>query len=490
MSALIVLENPKDWPLHLPGAEVVSAKKYLLDPRYSDLRAAKVFNLCKSYRYQRMGYYVSLLAAARGHKPLPGISTIQDLKLSPLVGIVSRDLDDLIQWSLTPLKTKHFVLSVYFGSNMARRHARLSQALFNQYPAPFLRAEFKLDGKWTLEDVEPIAASEIPEVHRAFVLARAQEYFSRPQRRARPRAAYKYDLAILNNPEAAEKPSNNGAIRRFTRAAKAVGLDPEIISRDDAGRLAEFDALFIRETTYVNHHTFRFARRASAEGLVVIDDPQSILKCTNKVYLAELFDHHEVPSPRTLVVHRDNIGEVEARIGLPCVIKRPDSSFSQGVIKVHTHDDLDRELRDFLERSELAIAQEFTPSEYDWRVGVLDRRPLYCCKYHMARGHWQIVGQDRRGERSFGDVESIPLEKAPVEVLALGLRVANLIGDGLYGVDIKEINGRLMVMEINDNPSIDAGYEDLELKDELYLRIMRVFLERIEARGRRGRASA
>ncbi len=47
--------------------------------------------------------------------------------------------------------------------------------------------------------------------------------------------------------------------------------------------------LFIRETTYVDHHSFRFSRRAEAEGLVVIDDPQSILRCTNKVFLAEAF---------------------------------------------------------------------------------------------------------------------------------------------------------------------------------------------------------
>jgi glutathione synthase/RimK-type ligase-like ATP-grasp enzyme len=61
-------------------------------------------------------------------------------------------------------------------------------------------------------------------------------------------------------------------------------MEPELIEKEDYGRLAEFDALFIRETTGVNHHTYRFARRAEAEGLVVVDDPQSILKCTNKVY--------------------------------------------------------------------------------------------------------------------------------------------------------------------------------------------------------------
>ena len=71
MSALIVVERPENWPLEIPGTEVVSATDYLTDARFVELRRAKVFNLCRSYGYQSAGYYVSLLAAARGHKPLP-----------------------------------------------------------------------------------------------------------------------------------------------------------------------------------------------------------------------------------------------------------------------------------------------------------------------------------------------------------------------------------------------------------------------------------
>src|SRR3954464_1328172 len=98
MPILLVLDNPKDWPLNIEGVDVVSARTYLIDPNFSDrLRAAKVFNLCKSYRYQSLGYYVSLLAAARGHKPLPDISTIQDLKLSELIRFAGEDLNEEIQ---------------------------------------------------------------------------------------------------------------------------------------------------------------------------------------------------------------------------------------------------------------------------------------------------------------------------------------------------------------------------------------------------------
>jgi glutathione synthase/RimK-type ligase-like ATP-grasp enzyme len=484
MPILIVLENTKAWPLVVPGVEVVPAKTYLLDQRYSQLKNAKVFNFCRSYSYQSVGYYVSLLAAARGHKPLPSISTLQDLKLSPVVRIASEELDDLIQASLSRIKSKQFDLTVYFGHNLARRYSKLSKALFNQFPAPFLRAGFVLDGKWELESIRPIATSDIPESHREFVLARASEYFAKPQRAAPPRTAYRFDLAILHDPAAQDAPSDEPAIRKFCRAAKSLGMDPEIISKDDYGRLAEFDALFIRETTYVNHHTYRFSRRAAAEGLVVIDDPESILKCTNKVYMAELFERNNINSPRTMVVHEDNVDQIAQRIGLPCVIKRPDSSFSKGVVKVTEEIGLREKVTAFLKDSELALAQEYVPSPFDWRVVVLGRKPLLVCKYHMARGHWQIVTAGAGGKSEFGKVEAMHIEDAPAPVTALALRAANLVGDGFYGVDIKEIDGRYMVMEVNDNPSIDSGYEDAVYKDEVYLAVMRTFLERLETRRR------
>jgi glutathione synthase/RimK-type ligase-like ATP-grasp enzyme len=28
---------------------------------------------------------------------------------------------------------------------------------------------------------------------------------------------------------------------------------------------------------------------------------------------------------------------------------------------------------------------------------------------------------------------------------------------GLYGVDLKQVNGKIYVVEVNDNPSTDAG---------------------------------
>jgi len=480
---LIVVDNPRTWPLHIPGAAVVAARAYLTDPVYSEIRNARVFNLCRSYRYQSTGYYVSLLAMARSHKPLPSISTIQDMKSLAIVRLASDDLEDLIRWSLRPVRSANFTLSVYFGRNLAKRYDALSSHLFRLFQAPFLRAEFVRDEEgWRLTSIRPFAASEIPESHRDFAIEAARQFFAQKRYPARRRSGTLFDLAILWNPQSKSPPSNRRALGRLAQAARRARLDVEFIDKNDFGRLAEFDALFIRDTTAVNHYTYRFARRAVAEGLVVIDDPDSITKCTNKVYLAELLERHHIPRPRTLIIHRDNREAVRPFLGLPCVLKQPDSSFSMGVIKVDDEQSLTEAVGRLLEQSDLIIAQEFVPTFFDWRIGILDNQVLFACKYYMAPAHWQII--KRRGSRQLttGKVEAVPLTQVPPAVLNTALRAARLIGDGFYGVDLKQVDRQVYVIEINDNPNLDAGYEDRLGGAAIYDRIMQVFLKRLFAR--------
>ena len=263
-------------------------------------------------------------------------------------------------------------------------------------------------------------------------------------------------------------------------------INTEIIDKSDYGRLAEFDALFIRETTAVNHHTYHFSRRAANLGLVVMDDPLSILRCTNKVYLAELLDHAGIPAPRTLIAHEDNMDDVIIHIGLPCVLKRPDGAFSQGVMKAKDVGEMRAVIQDMLKDSELVVAQEWMPTEYDWRIGVLDGKALFACRYHMAARHWQIA-KHGDGESSFGKVDTMAIEDAPKHVVETAVKAANLIGRGIYGVDLKEVDGKAHIIEVNDNPNLDAGYEDAVLKDELWKRIAQVFLDRIEQARNGGR---
>lgn len=479
MRTLVVVDDLADWR-DLEGVETVLARAYLTDPAWSEARGLRVVNLCGSYRYQRAGYYVSLLAAARRHRPFPDLLTVLDMRNRTLVRSAGDDLDDLVQKSLAPIRSDRFELSVYFGRNMAARYARLAARLFALFPAPLLRAQFvrRADATWSVSSVAPISAREVPEAHWEFVHERARAYLSRPRGTGRSPAPRHY-LALLANPEEEFAPSDERALTRFERAAREVGFAVERIGKDDYGRIGEFDALFIRETTFVNHHTFRFAQRAEAEGLVVIDDPRSILRCTNKVFMAEAFAHAGVATPRTLILDRVAPDEVVEVVGLPCVLKMPDSAFSQGVVRCDDRESLERECKRLLSDSDLVIAQEYLPTDFDWRIGVLGGEPLYACRYHMARGHWQIVARSKAGRARYGRVEPVLLADVPRRVRAMALRAAASVGDGLYGVDLKEVGRRIVVTEVNDNPNLDAGCEDHELGLELYRRVMQLLMDRV-----------
>jgi glutathione synthase/RimK-type ligase-like ATP-grasp enzyme len=67
----------------------------------------------------------------------------------------------------------------------------------------------------------------------------------------------------------------------------------------------------------------------------------------------------------------------------------------------------------------------------------------------------------------------------PAKVKQVALKGAELIGNGLYGVDLKETEAGPLMIEINDNPNIETGYEDTIEKDRVYEQIVRAFLRRI-----------
>lgn len=484
MSNLIVVSNPQQWPLKIPDVVVVSAKEYLTDPAYSGHLRARVFNLCKSYRYQSIGYYVSLLAEARGHKPLPQVNAIEDIQSPGLVRLLIENLDELIQKSLSPIKSDHFELSIYFGRNIAKHYDQLSRQLFNLLRAPLLRAYFDRHGDaWHIRNIKAIAANDIPPQHQDFVVQAATDYFSKRKPWLHKLIPPRYDLAILHDPNNPEPPSNAKAMKNFEKAAENLGMHAEFITHADMNRLSEFDALFIRDTTFINHYTYRFSRHAVAEGLVVIDDPNSILRCNNKVYLAELLTRYQIPVPKTILVHKDNLEQIIPTLALPCVLKQPDSSFSLGVVKVTSEVELRHKVKELFDTSELIVAQEYLPTEFDWRVAILDHRPLFVCKYFMVPGHWQII---KHNQQASDYVEGLSLavsfEEVPAKVVKMALKAANLIGDGFYGVDIKQVGKHCYVIEVNDNPNVDAGNEDGILKDALYQQVMEVFLRRIEKR--------
>jgi glutathione synthase/RimK-type ligase-like ATP-grasp enzyme len=330
-----------------------------------------------------------------------------------------------------------------------------------------------------LQSIKPLSLGEVPEEDKPLLRNAVERYLKR-KREVRPDRK-KYDMAILVDPADPNPPSDEKAIQKFIKAGDQAGFNVEVITKDDFDELIQYDALFIRETTFVNHHTFRFSKKAQSLGLSVIDDPDSILKCTNKVYLSELLTSNKVLTPKSFVVSKENYKSLPEKLPYPFILKQPDGAFSKGVFKIKDEEEYKNVSNTMFQKSELLIAQEFLPTAFDWRVGIIDGKALYVCKYFMASEHWQIVNWSSEKKDQEGDVETIAVEDAPTGLIKTALRATSLIGRGLYGVDMKEVDGKFYVIEINDNPNIDAGMEDKILKDKLYSTIMESFLNKIKA---------
>jgi glutathione synthase/RimK-type ligase-like ATP-grasp enzyme len=373
-----------------------------------------------------------------------------------------------------------------FGTTSDKRFEPFTRLLFDWFRAPLLEVSVEFSeeaGGWaTIARIRPLAVHDLSADERDYFVESLALYSRRSWRAPKSRVTLKYALAVLCDPKEELPPSAPSSLKHLAKVAQRHGVEVVHIGKNDLDRLAQFDALFIRETTSIDNHTYRFARRAAQEGMPVIDDPTSMIRCTNKVYLAELLEAHGVPTPKTALLSslKDARG-LEERLGSPVVLKIPDGSFSRGVFKVEGAEAMDAKLKELFADSDIVLAQEYCPTAFDWRIGVLDGEPLFACQYLMAKKHWQIVRHEDGKKSVEGSFKTVALNEAPPEVINTAVRAARLIGNGLYGVDIKETNGRVVVIEVNDNPNLDHGCEDVCEKDIVWDKLVQWFVRRLDA---------
>ncbi|MFO1152362.1 MAG: RimK family protein [Rhodospirillales bacterium] len=481
---IIVVDRRADFPWTAPERIIVTAKDFVTEAARRLPASSRIINLCRDYGYLGLGYYASLLAEARGQKVIPAVEVMLDLHWKRLLRIALPEVNELVRrtFRADPADQPPFRAMIFFGIADDPRLAVAARRIFELFRCPLLTVELKHKNGWYVATIEPASLADVPPDYHGVFIEALDRYTRAAWRAGREAPAARYSLAILHDPKEKQPPSDAKALERFVRVGRQMGVDVALITRGDYGRLLEFDALFIRETTALDHHTYRFARKAEAEGMPVIDDPQSILRCTNKIYLAELLQASGVPTPRTLILDRRRLARVERELGFPAVVKIPDGSFSRGVFKVRDATELKDRAETLFKDTDLIIAQEFMQTAFDWRIGVLDRKPLYACQYFMARNHWQILKHDGNRGPIEGKACAFPIDAVPPAVVNAATRAASLIGRSLYGVDVKEMATGAFVIEVNDNPNIDVGVEDGVLKDDLYRAVISELIRRMEKR--------
>lgn len=248
----------------------------------------------------------------------------------------------------------------------------------------------------------------------------------------------------------------------YIEQAPLHGHVAEVVDVAAFERIPEFDAVFLRLDTNVLGLSLAASRYAWALGKRVVDDPRSIITCMNKAHVHGLLENAGLPTPDTVLLTRAGYDSLDAdalfeELGSPIVCKAPSGAFSSAVERAADPAALEEVVGRFAARSDVVLLQRYMPSTFDWRVGILCGRAIYAARYHIPKGAWRIHDRPEGEQRKqWARVERIALKDVPSTVMEIAMASAESVGHGLYGVDLKQTeDGRVVVIEVNDNPNID-----------------------------------
>ncbi|MCA8894834.1 MAG: RimK-like ATPgrasp N-terminal domain-containing protein, partial [Amphiplicatus sp.] len=321
---LILVESASDLEQFETPHKVMRIRDYLTNPNLFTGRRPNIINLARSYSYQSEGYYASLLAEARRHRIAPVVQSMVELRQKSLYAHALPELDAALQKDIEGGAAPAEKMLVFFTSADRSGYDRFSKLLFDWFRTPVLEVIMSAGSKPSIQSLRMVSPNRLKGEERQAFLTALDKHTRRRWTAPKAKTAAKWSLAVLTDPKEESPPSSAASLKRLAAVADKMGVEVEPLYPNELSSLAEFDALFIRATTAIDNFTYRFARRAEQEGMPVIDDTESMIRCTNKVYLKELLDNARIPAPRTEIVdEKTNAADLFARLGAPVVLKAP-----------------------------------------------------------------------------------------------------------------------------------------------------------------------
>ena len=138
---VILVDQPRDLPNAETPHKVITTTEYLARPRLFEIGRPKLVNLARSYAYQSKGYYASLLAEARGHRVVPTVETMLELREQKLYEHALPELEDELNRCARRADFQpdgEFKLLVCFGIARDERFEPFGRLLFDWFRCPAL----------------------------------------------------------------------------------------------------------------------------------------------------------------------------------------------------------------------------------------------------------------------------------------------------------------------------------------------------------------
>ena len=451
----------RPWPgrrgSHMSRPERLSARPQAV---------ARVVNLCRRLRYLSAGYYC--LAAGRGARPQADAERCGHPRpvRKTLFAFALPELDRMPAGHPAPscraARRADFDLHACSAGQRRCRFRDLARRGLRHLPIPAAAVCASVTAAAVdLASVTPVGLHRLPvRWPRSSSGSLRDSSATAPWRASRSSPGRATAIAVLHNPQETLPPSEPAALESVSSRPARRWADVEL---DHCARLPPSGR--VRRPVHPRDHgprpshlSLRPQGRARRHAGDRRPDARSCAAPTRSIW----------PScwRRTTCRRRgrwcSTAEIVEARIaissqlGYPVVLKIPDGSFSRGVVQVENRAQVARHARaNCSQHSRLILAQEYM---YTTSTGVSACSTASRCSSASTscrRSHWQIVKHKGDGPYAAGALQDLRDRRRAARRGDPGAKAASLIGDGLYGVDLKQTDDGVYVIEINDNPNID-----------------------------------
>ena len=124
-------------------------------------------------------------------------------------------------------------------------------------------------------------------------------------------------LGIFVNRQTLSSSEQISAVIKCRDVAEGMGHTVEFIFPVDMKKIPRLDALFIRANTDPMNSTYVAARMAQMYGIPVIDDPESIKICADKINMYMHLMKNSISMPQTRFLNKKELDEAQAAARIP-----------------------------------------------------------------------------------------------------------------------------------------------------------------------------
>ena len=197
---VILVDQPKDFPNADTPHKVITTSEYLARPRLFDIGRPKLVNLSRSYAYQSKGYYASLLAEARGHRVVPTVETMLELREAKLYEHALPELEDELNRCARRADVQpegEFKLLVCFGIARDAALRGVRPAAVRLVPLPGAGGDGRARHRLSIDRIRPRNITRLANGEATFFRESLHQHTKREWRDPKARTVAKYDLAVL-----------------------------------------------------------------------------------------------------------------------------------------------------------------------------------------------------------------------------------------------------------------------------------------------------